>query len=74
MGNHRSKAGSSFSDINLSLVTDSVILSQTYVNEAINGSDEGADGGDIIDGLRNGLLFSAAIWIALIFAGLFALS
>ena len=73
MGNRRSRAERSLSNLNSSLVTDSVILCEQDVTVAINDPEDRATRGDVIDGLRNGLIFSAVIWAALILAWLLIL-
>ncbi len=71
MDNPRFSNRSSLKGVNQILVTDSVILSEDTVTSALVGDEENACRGDVIDGLRNGLILSAGIWALLIVLGLF---
>ena len=52
------------------LATDSVILRERDVTAAINAVHDEPEGGDVLRGLRYGLLFSAILWAALVAGGL----
>jgi hypothetical protein len=62
---------SSFNGGSQTLVTDSVILSEDEITRAQIGDGEETCRGDVIDGLRNGLILSAGFWALLIVLGLF---
>ena len=53
------------------LATDSVILSEDEVARALVGDEKDARHGDVIDGVRNGLIMSAGLWAMLICLGLY---
>ena len=55
----------------LALVTDSVVLHQKHVEEVLRVDEAGAYDGDVIDGMRIGILISLPIWLLLIGAASF---
>ena len=48
--------------------TNSVILDERFVSRALNGEKTDTSEGDVIDGVRNGLIIGAAIWTLLFLA------
>jgi hypothetical protein len=45
--------------------TDSVVLRETAVGKALRGNEDQIHRGDVIDGVRNGMILSGLIWLIL---------
>jgi tetrahydromethanopterin S-methyltransferase subunit E len=54
------------------LATDSVVLHEADVRAAIHAIEDEAKQGDVLAGLRYGIVMSAVLWVALLFGGFLA--
>lgn len=69
MSPHRPNTSFNFGFDNQLLATDSVVLHEREVTAAINAVEAEAKQGDVLDGLRYGILFSAVLWAAILLSG-----
>jgi hypothetical protein len=69
MSAHRPYTGFQFGFDNQLLATDSVVLQEREVTAAINAVEAESKQGDVLDGLRYGILFSAVLWAAILLSG-----
>jgi hypothetical protein len=69
MSAERPSRGFNFGFDNQLLATDSVVLQEREVIAAINAVEAEAKQGDVLDGLRYGILLSALLWAAILLSG-----
>jgi hypothetical protein len=69
MSAYRPSRGFNFGLDKQLLATDSVVLHERDVTAAINAVEADSKQGDVLDGLRYGMLFSAVLWAAILLSG-----
>ncbi len=71
MANSRLKISSYLGPPNDLLVTDSVVLDEEFVAKALAANETDAPRGDVIDGLKYGVIISICIWAVIFLTAYF---